>query len=494
MYTAEEFRQDVIANIKGNSDFTPLIVSILQNSKFQFNDTRYFTRVIWNTYERNLVIFCAPEDRTELEKYKDPLYSLCTKIHGNQDDYLIMSLEIIAKSDISAITNSTSITDDKITIITSIEIDRSSANNIGRGGFGTVYKYYDEEKEELIAIKIYEPSIFQNSNPKIMKKRFLREGKKLLSYSHPNVVKAFDYGFLGDESAYIKMEYIGGDRLSDFVLSNKPLNSALIDALCYQYIDAMSYIHSQTDMHRDISYSNVMVTKSNEIKVLDFGFARNADDTNYDTEYKDIQRKFVIPNEKYTFRTEVYCIGAILYTLITGNTFDDYDSDLIDKSECNFKLKEAVKICLSLKPEERFSNAMELQKFVHKSDTVVPHNFSLDFLKKLLSDSVILHFYPNNLPTKKIIAEWLESNYRDHIKSSSFQSTINLLSLLNHISGITKITFHKNVNYDLDKTPFIELLNFYDTLSDEIKDLFIRNILLIILEVSKDDDLDLPFC
>ena len=56
------------------------------------------------------------------------------------------------------------------------------------------------------------------------------------------------------------------------------------------------------------------------------------------------------------------------------------------------------------------------------------------------------------------------------------------------------ITFYKNVKYDLDKTPFIELLNFYDTLSDEMKELFIRNILLIILEVSKDDDLDLPFC
>ena len=69
MYTAEEFRQDVIANIKGNSEFSPLVESILQNSKFQFNDTSYFTRVIWNTYERNLVIFCAPEDRIELEKY-----------------------------------------------------------------------------------------------------------------------------------------------------------------------------------------------------------------------------------------------------------------------------------------------------------------------------------------------------------------------------------------------------------------------------------------
>ena len=104
MYTAEEFRQDVIANIKGNSGFSPLVESILQNSKFQFNDTSYFTRVIWNTYERNLVIFCAPEDRIELEKYKDPLYSLCSKIHGNQDDYLIMSfLEIEIQSNIANI-------------------------------------------------------------------------------------------------------------------------------------------------------------------------------------------------------------------------------------------------------------------------------------------------------------------------------------------------------------------------------------------------------
>lgn len=121
------------------------------------------------------------------------------------------------------------------------------------------------------------------------------------------------------------MEYISGERLSDYVLSNNPLNSTMIENLCYQYIDAMAYIHSQTDMHRDISYSNVMITNTNHIKVLDFDFARNIDDTNYDTEYKDIQRKFVIPNEKYTFRTEIYCIGAILFTLITGNTFDDYD-------------------------------------------------------------------------------------------------------------------------------------------------------------------------
>lgn len=494
MYTAEEFRKDIIANLSGNSNFSPLVSTILQNAKFQFNDTNYFTRVIWNTYERNLVIFCAPEDRSELEKYKDALYSLCSKVHGQQDNYLIMSLEIIAKNDISPVSNITPITDEKIIISNNITIDRSKENNIGHGGFGSVYKYYDEEKETLIAIKIYEPSIFQDSSSEVMKKRFLREGKKLLNYSHPNVVKAFDYGFLGDESAYIKMEYISGSRLSDYVLSNKPLKPTLINNLCYQYIDAMAYVHSQTDMHRDISYSNVMVTNNNEIKVLDFGFARNLDDSNYDTEYKDIQRKFALPNEKYTFRTEIYCIGAILYTLITGNTFDNYNESLIENADCNLKLKESTKICLSNNPDNRFENAVQLRNYVHENEFSVPApTFSLDFFKDLLKDKIILHFNIQSLPTKEHIQKWLKQEYRDIIESSTFQSTINLITLLNCIQGITKITYYKNVNYDLEKTPFINLLNFYDTLSNDMQDLFIKNIHLIILEVSKDDDFDLPF-
>lgn len=495
MYTAEEFRQDVIANLKGNDDFPSIVMEILEHSKFQFNDTRQFTKIIWDTYERNLVIFCAPKDRIELEKYKEALFSLCTKVHDRQDDYLIMSLEIIAKNDILAVSENNAITDQKIIISTKIVIDRSSTTHIGHGGFGIVYKYYDNEKEEFMAIKIYEPSIFQDSEPEIMKKRFLREGKKLLNYSHPNVVKAFDYGFLGDKSAYIKMEYIEGEKISDFVLKNNPLSSVLIDNLCFQYIDAMAYIHSKTDMHRDISYSNVMVSQNNEIKVLDFGFARNADDTNYDTAYKDIQRKFVIPNEKYTFRTEIYCIGAILYTIITGSLFENPDLTLIDGVECNTRLKSATKICLADKPEKRFSDAMKLQEFIYSEEAVgIQKNFSLDFFRKILNDNdIVLHFAPQSLPTEEIITNWMENEYKKYINSCVFQSTINLLALLKYISGVSQITYYKNIDYNLDKTQYVELFDFYNLLSENMKEIFVRNILLIILEISKDDYYALPF-
>lgn len=64
---------------------------------------------------------------------------------------------------------------------------------------------------------------------------------------------------------------------------------------------------------------------------------------------------------------------------------------------------------------------------------------------------------------------------------------------MNLYNGVTKISYFKNVNYDLDKTLFLELIDFYDTLSNDMQDLFIRGLHIIILQISKDDDYDLPF-
>lgn len=168
MYSADDLKQDLLLNIQ-NTDLN----NVLTTCEFQFNDTGEFTRVVWNTFKRNLVIFCSIENRAMLETYRKYLFNLCDKIHGQKDDFLIMSLEIIAKSDLSA----TRLTENKIRISADIIIDRTPENEIGKGGFGKVYKYYDEIAEEMYAYKIYEPSIFQESSPEIMKKRFIREGK-----------------------------------------------------------------------------------------------------------------------------------------------------------------------------------------------------------------------------------------------------------------------------------------------------------------------------
>ncbi|EOT28779.1 hypothetical protein C805_00300 [Eubacterium sp. 14-2] len=497
MYSADDLKQDILANVKGDNTFSPLCFQILQHTQFRFNDSSSYTRIQWNTYQRNLVIFCASEDKKELEKYKQNLYSLCYSVHGTQDDYIITSLEIIAKSDITPVSSQSLLTDEEIIISNTVKIDRTN-NNIGNGGFGEVYQYYDENKEELVAYKIYQPSVFQTSEPEIMKKRFLREGKKLLSYAHPHIVRAYDYGFLGDESAYIKMEFISGNRLSDFIIEKFPLEKSLIEKLCMQYVDAMAYIHSKTDLHRDISYSNVMVTSNNDIKILDFGFAKNLnDDTNYDTSYNDIQRKFVLPREQYTSYTEVYCIGAILYTIITGKLFDNtFDINNLETSNCNDKLKEGTRICLSEKAEQRFKNAQELKNYLVTNTCEKKENFySLDSFRDIIKRGIELHFSFGNLPTNDIIKKWIEVDLKDIIESSTFQSTINLLTLLFRLPHLKKVTYQKNLTFDLDKSLFISMYDFYIILPDSMKLLFIKNVCLIIKEKSQADQLEeeLPF-
>lgn len=185
-----------------------------------------------------------------------------------------------------------------------------------------------------------------------------------------------------------------------------------------------------------------------------------------------------------------------MYTIITGKLFENVDLSLIDGAECNTRLKSATKICLADKPEKRFSDATKLQEFIRshsETDINIQKNFSLDFFRKFLDDNLVLHFAPQSLPTEKVITNWVENEYRKYINDCFFQSTINVVSLLNHISGVTKITYYKNVDYNLDKTKYVELIKFYDVLSENMKEIFIRNILLIILEISKDDYYALPF-
>lgn len=243
------------------------------------------------------------------------------------------------------------------------------------GGFGKVYKYYDKNTQEMYAYKIYEPSVFQESSAEIMIKRFIREGKKSLHYSHKNVVKAYDFGFLGDERAYIKLNYITGKKRIEY-LNENTLNQDTKEKLCMQYISAMAYVHGKSDMHRHISYSNAMVDISGNIKVLDFGFAPGNDDTNYDTVYKDISHKFALESETYSILTEVYCIGAILFSLVTNGSFDKSTLDDLNNYDCNPLLIKVIHKCLSVNPQNRYKDAIELKNALisdeYAHETTIP--------------------------------------------------------------------------------------------------------------------------
>lgn len=493
MYTADNLKQDLLVNVKNNSDFDSRLYSILSECEFQFNDSGEFTKIVWNTFKRDLIIFCAGENKALLEKGKRGLFELCDKIHGQKDEFLLMSLEIIAKSELSK----TKLTDTTICIKYNIIIDRTEENELGKGGFGKVYKYYDEDTEEVYAYKIYDPSVFQESSPEIMKKRFIREGKKLLHYSHENVVRAYEFGFLGDKSAYIKLEHIVGNSLIDHLNFNQ-LSTDEKERLCMQYISAMEYVHSKSDMHRDISYSNVMVDSSRNIKVLDFGFARGKDDTNYDTTYKDISHKFALPHETYSILTEVYCIGAILFSIVTNGEFDKDKLDELNKCDCNSRLIDVIRKCLSQNPENRYKNALEIKKGLNAEkmedvdSNIILSEYNLDHFKGLIVNGFDIYFTKGHLPDFGVIKNWVENDLKDIIESHMFLSEICILTFVRKLPYIENLVLMHNSDYSFEKKLFEDMYNFYLKLQDKMKSIFIKNILIIILENSYEKE-ELPF-
>lgn len=403
MYSEQDFKGELLINLETEPEFSKDLINALKNSEFEFKDSHNFSRRGWNTYTRVLKIFCHSEDKLTIDGAKNELMKYVDRLHGRRDDFYIMDLIIFIRQSLEE----TKITESEIIITNKVTIDKK-ADYIGSGGFALIYKKDDAQTGMEYAYKILDPSPFQGSEPKIMKKRFLREAKKLLSYSHENIVHAYDFGFLPDDSAFIKMEYIDGDNLFEYIAKSF-LSENDKELLVTQYISAMAYLHEKSDMHRDISYSNIMVTNDNKIKVLDFGFSKNNEDTVYDTVYASIVQKFAPPDSEYTIQTEIYCIGAVMYTIFAGKTFHNSITNQIDELLCEKKYKTALSKCLEINPEHRFQNAMELKNNLNESKISESTNnksankFSLDRFKEAVENIISIEFNFESFPTQLLI-------------------------------------------------------------------------------------------
>lgn len=489
MYKAEDLKSDLIANMAANPRFLSALIDAIESSQFEFIDTSTFSGRTWNKYTRILNIFCRTADKAAIDKEKKSLYDLCVNIHGIKDEHEITELNVFIKASLDEVL----VYKDRIIISKKVVIDKEK-DFVKSGGFSRVYKKEDEQIDMAFGYKIFDPSPFQQSSSEIMKKRFIREAKKMMSYSHENIVHAYDFGFLGDESAYIKMEYVDGSNLLDYV-KGQLLNDVEKERLAHQYISAMAYIHSKADVHRDLSFSNVMVTKEGIIKVLDFGFARNNDDTTYDTEYNDILHKFNPPDSKYDIRTEIFCIGAILFAIFSNDDFHITKLSQLDSVCAENKFKIAIKRCLEIDPNNRFQSAIELQDFllaeIQKKETVNMNsttNFSLDEFKEIIDDIMDIQFYRGDLPTLSIIKRWVEIIFEDFILRHRFLSKINIITLLMQIPNVKKVSKYKNVIYEKDKKIIIDIHDAYNRFDDIDKTYLIEGIHAVIISKSIEQD------
>jgi len=191
---------------------------------------------------------------------------------------------------------------------------------LGQGGMGIVYLAEDLAKNEPVAIKRLPASMSQDS---AYVRALEREWRAITQFSHPNIVRPVDAFRLGDEY-FLVMEYVEGRTLEEMVVKRKgplPIKNAVYYVL--QAAKALSYLHQHHFIHRDVSPSNIMVSKDGLVKLTDFGLAHSANEMT-DVVDRGRFKKFnvtapeLFQNELSTPAADVYSLAATLFRVLTG--------------------------------------------------------------------------------------------------------------------------------------------------------------------------------
>jgi serine/threonine protein kinase len=200
--------------------------------------------------------------------------------------------------------------------------------DVGHGGMATVYRAYDTENDQVVALKVLSPYIAQE--PKF-KARFAQEIKLLLELRHSHIVPVLDYGEI-NEFAYIVMPFMTAGTLFQRLWEG-PLPIDAAADLLFQISGALDYAHANGVVHRDIKPSNILIDDDGKALLTDFGFAR-VDDNSLSITGSGIvgTPMYMSPEQcrgdEASRRSDQYAFGVVLYQMLTGRLPYDGDSPL----------------------------------------------------------------------------------------------------------------------------------------------------------------------
>lgn len=192
---------------------------------------------------------------------------------------------------------------------------------LGRGGMGRVYLAQEELTGKQAAIKVLAAELAQEVG---FLNRFQREIETLAKLDHPNIVRFFESGYENGHYFYA-MEYVEGLSLEQLLekQSRFPWKDVLNVAL--QVAPALRHVHDHGVIHRDIKPSNLILNTAGQIKLTDFGIAK-VFASNHLTATGGIvgTAEFLSPEQAagkvVGKRSDLYCLGCVLYKLLTGRT------------------------------------------------------------------------------------------------------------------------------------------------------------------------------
>ncbi len=253
---------------------------------------------------------------------------------------------------------------------------------IGSGGMGIVFQARHLTLNRTVALKMISPSRFQGQ---AQVDRFTREAELIASLDHPNVVPVYDFGQL-DSQFYFTMKLIQGTDLNQIKKDylKKPRQAA---ELIRKIANAVHYAHQRGIIHRDLKPENILIDQEGQPLVSDFGLAKREGDNSLSFTGLAGTPNFMSPEQvqadtAVTTSTDLFSLGSIFYTLLTGRPpFEDestvqtlrnvVDSEPVEPRKRNprvdLDLETICLKCLRKDPEQRYTSANELAEDLRRS-------------------------------------------------------------------------------------------------------------------------------
>jgi serine/threonine-protein kinase len=251
---------------------------------------------------------------------------------------------------------------------------------LGRGGMGRVYLAHSEPADRQAAVKVLAAELAQDSG---FLHRFEREIEALSQLSHPNIVQFLEAGY-EDGKYFYAMEYVQGQSFEELLQERGrlPWQEALDAAL--QICPALKHAHDRGVIHRDLKPPNLMRTADGTVKLMDFGIAKVFASTHLTATGGVVgTAEYLSPEQAagkpVTRRSDLYSLGVVLYTLITGRTpfagetfldllhkhrFGQFDRPQKLVPQIPYELDEVICNLLEKDPAKRPADGLVLQRLL----------------------------------------------------------------------------------------------------------------------------------